>query len=106
LAEIYIGTNWIDKDEKAIGLTEVNEKAPNSNKSHRYQKIHVVRDDREAEYRKDLGSTKNFKGVDSLIIPSIMEHTVGELQEMADQFRSEKSPFDKKELARVNKYRG
>ena len=101
---VMLGTNYVLKDEKAFSLSEVNEQSPNNKGLHRYQRIVVIRDDKPALYRKDLGEAIKFKGVDQMIIPSYMAHTVAELQWMATQYRFTEL-FDKRELAHVDKYK-
>ena len=106
MADVIIpATQYVLKDEKAYWLSEVNRQSPNSKGFRRYQIITVVRNDHQAQYWEDLGASKKWKGIDQFTIPSLMEHTVAELQYMANQLRRDKSPFDKKELAKVNKYR-
>ncbi len=102
------GTNYVLDDEPCIGLYEMEEQAPDSKGFHRYQIIHVMRNDELAEYRKDLGLAKKFKH-DSIRIPGgarmkgvfYIEHTVGELRDIADAVRN-KPAFDKRELAQIN----
>uniref|UniRef100_A0A6M3IG72 Uncharacterized protein n=1 Tax=viral metagenome TaxID=1070528 RepID=A0A6M3IG72_9ZZZZ len=94
-------TNYILSDEKAMGLYEINEIIPNGEVWNRYQIIHVIRGDRIALYRKNLGLAKNFKAL-QIRIPSYMEHTVNELREMADQMRNEKD-IDLRELVQLDK---
>ena len=99
---MILGTTYILGNEKALGLYEMNEISPMGWR--RYQIIHVVRDDKVAEYRQDLGNAKDFKA-NQIRIPSYLEHTVNELQEMANEMRVEKS-LDLLELVGVNKIRG
>ena len=47
-------------DEPAFNLTEVNLQAPDNSGWRRYQIISVVRGERMAEYREDLGPKKDF----------------------------------------------
>ena len=112
---MLVGTNYVLKDEPCLGLYELNYQAPDNSGFHRYQIILVTRNDRPAEYRKDLGLAKKFKGVDQLRIPGgvidkasgrmHIVHTVGELIDIADNLRFQKSIFDKRELAKVNRIR-
>lgn len=70
-----------------------------------------MRGDKPAEMRRDMGLAKQFKGVNQLRIPGgakddttgvfHIEHTVGELVDIADHMRGAPH-FDKKELAGVN----
>ena len=87
--------------EKAIGLVEVNQTAPDGT-MHRYQLIYVPRDGKSSEFRIDLGLTVNFKGISQLNIPSLMEHTVDELKNIADELRLGKT-IDIKDLLQLEK---
>ena len=98
---IYIGTDYILKEELAYGLYELNFKSPDQKSRRRYQIIVVNRDDKLAEHRIDMGLAKKFKH-DQLRIPSMFVHTVGELQDMANQLRKQPS-LDKLERVGVNK---
>ncbi len=89
MPKIVLVANTITGNEKAMGLYEIHEQSPNSQGFHRYQIIHVIRDGRIAEFRKDMGLASNFKGVKQLRIPSYMEHTVDELMGLADELRYE-----------------
>ena len=83
-------------DEPAFNLSEVNLQAPDNSGWRRYQIIYVVRGERMAEYREDLGPKDNF-AADSFRIPGgvwdantkRMEvlHSVGELREIAEYVR-------------------
>ena len=88
-------------DEKAIYLWELNYQSPDYSGFHRYQIIHVPRDGVICEWRKDMGSTKNFKGISQLRIPSYMEHTVDELKAMANELRTMR--FDVKDFLQLEK---
>jgi len=74
-------------NEKAMGIYEIHEQSPNNLGFHRYQIIHVIRGDRIAEFRRDMGLARNFVKVRQLRIPSYMEHTVDELIALADELR-------------------
>ena len=89
-------------NEKAIALYEMHLQSPGNRGFHRYQIIHVPRGDVICEWRKDMGSAKRFRGIDQLRIPSLMEHTVDELKEIADQVRSIR--FDVKDLLQLDSY--
>ena len=83
-------------DEPAFNLSEVNIQAPDNSGWRRYQIIYVVRGERMAEYREDLGPKDNFTA-DAFRIPGgvwdastkRMEvlHSVGELREIAEYGR-------------------
>ena len=110
MPELKIGTHYVVKNEPCMGLYEINEQSPGNKGFHRYQIVHVVRNDKPAEYRKSLGPISQFKGVDQLRIPGGVAdgnkfqilHTVGELMNIADELRGD-CPFDKKELAGVHR---
>ena len=76
--------------EKAQGLFEVNRQAEDKTGLHRYQIIQVVRGDRIAEFRRDMGLASKWRGVQQINIPSLMEHTVDELIDLADALRGER----------------
>jgi len=95
------GTDYVLDNELALGLFEMNLQSPYSKGFHRYQIIHVIRNDKPAEFRRDMGTAKKNK-VDQFRIPSFMVHTVRELMDMADDMRGN-PPFDKLELAQVDK---
>jgi hypothetical protein len=115
MKQITLGTNWIRFDEPCAGLYELDYQSPGSKGFHRYQIALVVRDDKVYEYRKDLGKTKKFKGVDQIRIPGgtvdqrtgkiQIAHTVGQLMDIVDKLRAGKSLFDKRELIGVNRIR-
>jgi len=114
MAKILYGTSWISEDEPCLALFEIHEQSPGSYGFHRYQIIYVMRGDKPAEYRQDMGLVKDgWTGVDSIRIPGgayvksedkyYIVHTVGECREMADELRT-RSTWDKKELAQLDKY--
>lgn len=79
----------IQPNEKAYSLQEVHLQSPGSRGFHRYRIIIVNRDGKLAEYREDLGNIDKWRGVRCFNIPSLWEHTVGELLHIADYLRSE-----------------
>ena len=101
MPNITPATDKIFGDEKAIALYEMHLQSPGSRGFHRYQIIHVPRGDVVCEWRKDMGSAKNFKGISQLRIPSYMEHTVDELMAMANELRTMK--FDVKDFLQLEK---
>ena len=96
MTKLISATIEVHLDEPAFNLTEVNLQAPDNSGWHRYQIISVVRGERMAEYREDLGPQENF-AADSFRIPGgvwdastrRMEvlHSVGELREIAEYVR-------------------
>lgn len=83
-------TAAINTNEKAMSLREENMVRPPTHQSHRYQIIVVVRDDKLAEWWRDLGPSENFKG-NGFQIPSLMEHSVAELLDIAEASRHDDS---------------
>jgi hypothetical protein len=104
MSKIYPVATTILGDEEAVGLIEVNEKTPNQREVHRYQLIYVIRDGNVAEFRRDLGRSKKFKGVNYLNIPSYLEHTVDELIGLADELRGQ-TKIDIKDLLELDNYK-
>ena len=96
--------NTVTGGEKAWGLYEVHEMAPNKRAFHRYQIIEVLRDGRVAQFRKDMGLAKMFRGINQINIPSFLEHSVDELLDMADEFRGEPK-IDVLELLSLDHYK-
>ena len=89
MTKFYPITLTIAPGEKAMALYEITEQAPDSSGLRRYQIILVNRGDRLAEYRIDMGSSKQWKNTRFINIPSLWEHTVSELQYIAGQIRDE-----------------
>ena len=104
MKKISRATSYVSDDEPAMGIAEVNRLTPDSTERHRYQIIYVIRDDEIAEFTTDLGMQDKFFYTNQFSIPSFREHTVGELLDMAYHIR-QNPPFDKRELAKVNKVR-
>ena len=86
----------VHPNEYALLLQELTQPSPGFRESHRYQIIKVVRGDRIATYRKDLGPARNFRGTDMSFIGGQIDdragrgkmwHTVAELQAMAEETR-------------------
>jgi hypothetical protein len=89
--------------EKAIALYEMHLQSPGCHGFHRYQIIHVPRNGIICEWRKDMGSADNYKGISQLRIPSLMEHTVDELKAMANELRVRR--FDIKDFLELDNYK-
>lgn len=79
-------TDIVTKDEKAWSLGERNLVRPPEFHLHRYQIVTVVRDDKLAEWWKDLGPAERFTAPE-FEVPSFFEHSVAELREIATQQR-------------------
>lgn len=99
---LVVATNTIKGDEKALWLQERHEQSPGSRGFHRYQVIGVIRNGVLAEWRKDMGLVSKYKGVKQLNIPSLMEHTVDELMDLADELRYVHR-FDYKDYLQLDK---
>jgi len=107
------GTSYVLVDEPAMGLKEENHISPITRQWHRYQIIQVVRDDKIAEYREDMGASKNFKGGQVNIVGGVIdpdtkriyiEETVGSLREYAQQLKR-KPTIDIMDLVQNNEVR-
>lgn len=95
---LHLATPVISNDEPCFMLVEEHIQAPNASGFRRYQIITVVRNDELVEWHHDMGPAKKFKNIDMFRIPGgvrdevtkrlYIEHTVGELREIADQLRS------------------
>lgn len=94
MANLALATDFVLPDEKAWNLKELNLPGPGSTVPHRYQIIKVKRGDAVADYQFDLGLATTFKAWE-LHIPSLWEHTVAELQAMADEARFQDLRKDK-----------
>ena len=100
MRRIESATLTIWPDEKAMALVEVNLMAPDGKGRHRYQIIYVARGERLAEYRVDLGPSRNFVGAEFRLVGGVhhadgrveLIETVGNLQDWADDFRA-RPPF-------------
>jgi len=101
--KLYPITLTVIPHEKAMALYEVNEQSPGSRGMHRYQIILVARDGRLAEYRTDMGESKNFKGVRFINIPSLWEHTVDYLQGLAEELRRDPTDIYLDELLQLDR---
>jgi len=98
---LVIATDKVNEDEPCTMLRE--EIANNHlGKRRRYQIIKVVRGDRIAEFRRDLGKAEAFKA-NPFQIPGcggdgIPVHNVGELVEIANYLREEKPRHPEKPM--------
>ena len=103
MSKILPAVDKVFGNERAIALYEMHLQSPGNRGFHRYQVIHVPRGDVVCEWRKDMGTADNYKGISELRIPSYMEHTVDELKNMANELRTHK--FDIKGFLGLNKLR-
>lgn len=93
--KVWPSTTWIDPDEPCFNLSELNGLGPGGGPFHRWQILVVVRDDRLAEHRTDMGPATAFEYPEFRIPGGGMEddghiwivHTVNELREIANQLR-------------------
>jgi hypothetical protein len=76
----------VKPDEKAFRLSELVLMAPDYAGFRRYQVILVNRNDDMAEYRLDLGPADGFTAPEFQVL-AMWEHTVAELQDIADRQR-------------------
>jgi len=92
---IEIGTAFLLDDEPCFCLTE--DDHVENLKRNRYRSYTVVRGDRLATYREDMGNSKKFKTdpirvmggvVDEFTGKIYIEHTVGELRDIAQSLRN------------------
>ena len=98
MAKVWPQTLWIDQDEPCFNLSELNRLGPNNGPYHRWQVIIVVRNDSLHEYTVDLGLAE-YHPYSEFRIPGggidddgtiWIEHTVAELQDIADTLRGRK----------------
>ena len=96
-------THFIRKDEPAWSLSEVNLQSGTG--WHRYQIIAVMRGQKPAEYKIDMGPVENFKAEQFCIPGGVNDngrieilHTVGELQDIADHFRLGSLAYDRENI--------
>jgi hypothetical protein len=90
---IILATDKVNTDEPCISLKELVEPCPFGGR-HRYQIIRVLRGEKIAEFRRDLGKAKKFKA-GQFVIPgcgddNIPVERVGDLIEIADYIREQK----------------
>lgn len=86
---IIPATLSVNGNEKAYSLQEVHLQSPGSHGFHRYRILIVNRDGKLAEYREDMGKAGKFKGVRQFNVPSLWEHSVEELLDIANLLRTE-----------------
>tara|TARA_R110000744_G_scaffold323460_1_gene429355 strand:+ start:58 stop:462 length:405 start_codon:yes stop_codon:yes gene_type:complete len=87
--ELVVAASIVKNDEPALRLEELNVQGIKGQGMQRRQFIHVIRDDKRAVWSQDLGNADSFHAP-PFRIPSLMEHTVEELREIADQLRESK----------------
>jgi hypothetical protein len=77
----------VDPDERAWGLFETNTNTFDSRGYRRFQVIEVNRNGELARYIEDLGPAVLFPAT-PFVIPSLFEHTVAELRDIAERQRN------------------
>ncbi len=96
MSKLILGTNTVSLDEPCWSLKEVLGPAPDYKSLRRWQIIKVIRNDRIAEYRRDLGPAETFKVGEIAIPGGVVDlatgrgellHTVGELLDIAEYYR-------------------
>jgi len=96
MTTLIAGTHAVQMDEACFGLYEQNLQSPGSRGWRRYQVILVVRNDKVAEMRRDLGPAKAFTAPQFRIPGGVRDettgrieilHTVGELHDIAEHLR-------------------
>lgn len=87
--EMLVATLYVYGNEKAYSLQEVHLQSPDYKGFHRYKIIIVNRDGNLAEYREDMGLASKFKGIRQFNVPSLWEHSVEELLDIANMLRTE-----------------
>ena len=102
----------VSPDEKAYALVELNMTPYSFTKGgrkgkpkswaglHRYQVIMVNRGDRLAEYHRDMGDAALYP-FGTLRIPSLWEHTVAQLQDIAATWRANEQKAHRNMLAEL-----
>ena len=103
MAKLIIPANTILGDEKAWSYSEIHEQSPSSRGFHRYKVIKVLRGDKIADYREDMGLAKKYKGINPFTIPSFWLHTVDELMDIADNLRGQPR-IDIKDLLQLDNF--
>lgn len=103
MSSLVLGTSAVSMDEPCYSLKEIIAQSPGSRGFRRYQCIRVVRNDKIAEMRRDLGPARKF-AIDEFVIPGgVVDangrieilHTVGELYDIAESLHS--SVYDRPE---------
>lgn len=110
MLKLIQGTTDYKPDEPCLKLVEVNLKTPDEKEWHRYQILHVIRNDKPAEIRIDLGKVDDK--LNQFWIPggfvfegcAHIEHTVAELQEYANQMRGN-PPWKKEDCLEIDAWR-
>jgi hypothetical protein len=92
---LVAGTTLVSNDEKCALLAEVNLRSPDSRGFRRYQILYVVRNDQLTECRIDLGPRENFTAAQFRVLGGWehhIDHTVGELRDIAEFQRTGRVP--------------
>ncbi|KKN62199.1 hypothetical protein LCGC14_0514780 [marine sediment metagenome] len=104
LNKMIVATLSVVPNEKAYSLQEIHLQSPGSRGFHRYRILIVNRDGNLAEYREDMGLASKYKGIKQFNVPSLWEHSVAELLNIADTLRDE-TFIDIKEWLKLETYK-
>ena len=97
MSTLLAGTTVVRMDEPCLQLSEVNLQSPDSRGWRRYQILYVMRGDRPSEFRLDLGPASEYRACQFRVPGGALdeasgryhvEHTVGELRDIADHLRA------------------
>lgn len=99
MSRLTLATTFVSMDEPCLNLTELHQQSPGSRGWRRYQVLIVMRGDRPAEFRTDMGPAERFKDVQPFRVLGgavdeqtgrfHIEHTVGELIDIANFLRED-----------------
>ena len=96
MAQLVTGAVDVQRNEPDYALAEGNLQPPDSSGWRRYQIIYVIRNDKLAEYREDLGPRENFTAEAFRIPGGVWDsdtrrleivHSVAELKDIAENVR-------------------
>lgn len=90
----------VSKDEKALRLAERNLMRPDSKGVNRYQLIYVVRNDKLAVYREDMGPSDNYTALE-FEIWSGWQDSVAYLRDMANKQRNSDVPLPERYIESI-----
>lgn len=79
----------LERNEKALMLIEEDRMTADLRAEHRWQSIYVQRGESIVEFPRDLGPSRDFKGIGGFILLSGGEDSVASIMDMADVERGE-----------------
>jgi hypothetical protein len=106
MPNLTVGTDYVSNDEFCVSLVEVKLVTPDKQAWNRYQIIYVIRNDKVAEYRTDMGLASNYFADEFRIASAIGDEAtgdveltvrVGEARDIADGLREDRSPAEETE---------